>query len=209
MIPHIIITRYNEGLFSDNPFKIENPDGWMWDRLQYFKETVNGMNEQEGDFTWFITLDEGTPDHWIDKIEELTSGLPCIICSRFDLKPMIKELFIDYEYLATSRLDNDDYYNYGFIPQIQKRFEPKEKIIDTKGFQYDIINNKYYDDGRIHPNSPFITLISKDKIVLDFEHSKAHEKFPAERLPDALWTQVLHDNNLANKIKGVEIGKDN
>lgn len=207
MIPHIIITRYNEGLYSDNPFNIENPDGWMWERWNLFLETVNGMACQEGEFQWFITIDENTPVEWIRKISEVTMWYDCMITTRFNLKSLINDLYGN-EWKATTRLDNDDYYNDGFIQSVQSRFEKKEKIIDTKGVQHDIINDIHYDDGRALPNSPFITLISKDKIVLDFEHTKAPDLFKCERINTPLWTQVLHGSNIANKPKGKQIGKD-
>lgn len=207
---HYILTRYNVGLYSDNPYNIENPDEWMEERFKRFKETFNSVMMQSVHYTWLIFVDEKTPYKYILEIESLPRF------GYFYNVQIISGNYTDYdfnnvyEYTLTTRLDNDDILEPDFVETVQAQFCGREGVIDVEGRQFDTAAGKYYTVDRRYPNSPFITLVEKGanpKTVFHKTHTDLHKdyKWSAYVKGKPLYTQVIHGNNLANKITGKEI----
>ncbi len=121
----------------------------------------------------------------------------------------------DYQYLLTTRLDNDDALNVLYIDYMQTKMLDKFKqgegdlLINLEGgVKLDTNTGQYYM-SRMH-NSQFQTLIEEISIrktpirtVMGLgNHSTAHQRCKTYQDKDFLgWLQVIHPRNIHNRIK--------
>jgi len=206
MFKHYLLCRYNCGLYSSNPYNIENPNGWMEDRLPKFIRLCKSLKAQTNqNFQLIVSLDADTPIHYISDIF-LNAPDTSIITDSIPMD-LIKNNVIDSPWLITSRIDNDDEYYPDFIETIQSEFKEVTEVLDVQGVQYD--GENYYTSGRATPNSPFISLIepsNKPQTAHIFSHSQMNRKFKARFVGDKpLYIQHIHNNNVMNKIIGKKI----
>lgn len=119
----------------------------------------------------------------------------------------------DNDWVITTRINNDDCVAPTFIESIKNKFNNKTKIVDSKGCQYDSINNKWYSYHKTSPNSPFLSLIEKVSETNEYpvrtcyyrKHIDMIKYFQYEWIDKILYCQIIHDNNIMNKIVGDEI----
>lgn len=214
MYTHLIICRYNQNLYSTNPYNILDKDKWMTDRLIKFKRLLNSLNKQTClDFKFIVFVDNKTPDKHRKEIFNLIN---CTLknvkweISEQKIETFLKNLKINTDFIITSRIDNDDEYLPNFVKTVQESFNRREEVIDVKGLQYDLINNKKYTSGRETPNSPFISLVEKNgtiKSVYYCSHTNMCKNFKC-RFADNVgyqYIQNIHDNNIKNKIIGKKL----
>ena len=206
---HYILTRYNVGLYSDNPYNIDNPDEWMEERFFNFRNTFESVVNQNGDagYAWDIYYDDNTPHHFISALIVVYGRNNGWI--RF-IPWSMRKVIAHEDYILTTRLDNDDILEPDFVETVQAQFCEREGVIDVEGRQFDTATGKYYTVDRRYPNSPFITLVEKGanpKTVFHKTHTDLHKdyKWSAYVKGKPLYTQVIHGNNLANKITGREM----
>jgi hypothetical protein len=205
---HFLITRFNYG-WLDNVVKSRtgtavNTSEWLDERVLLFETFClpSVLQQTCQDFTWVMQFDPQTPVEIIKR---------CAVGSNVEI---IQEPIVDYftraklaePFLMTSRLDNDDALHEGYIEAVQSCFTERTQLLDTRGIQFDRIRHRYHTDGRRKPNSPFLTLIEKlngmPKTVHYADHAKMRRHFPARRLKQRLWCQVVHETNLLNRIRG-------
>ncbi len=199
---HALLTRFNVGLYSDNPYNVANPDEWMRHRMELFRETVRSVQEQtvppDG---WIIEIDKNTPDNfWIEIIE----AAPLAFVdkqrpSEVMWKPRTK-------WLITTRLDNDDLILPHFIGSIQSEFRGVEEVIDFDGSKLDPATGRTIEANRNSP-SPFISLIepwslqTPPKTVLyQGGHARIGKKYPVRTIDRKGWIQVCHGKNVINSM---------
>jgi hypothetical protein len=193
-LKHVILTRFNLGLYDR-----EDADEWMKHRMPLFEKTRESVLKQEGDFTWILSLDKRTPNRYLQEI---------ITDERMIVSHEHPNTFEPDGWTITTRLDNDDLYKPGAVEAIQRAFRPVEMVVDLKYHQ--LVNGEEWTSGgkadgweRPHPNSPFLSLISKEKNCYIRPHSKMINDFPAKfASKDVLAYMVIHDNNLGNQIVG-------
>lgn len=212
---HLILCRYNCGLYSSNIYKVKNPNDWMDNRIVKFINLLKSLKNQVcKNYKLYIFIDEKTPEYQIDillnKINDFLEESKFEITTGHPIK-YIQDLDLDSEYIITSRIDNDDEYTPNFIKSIQDCFNEEEEVLDVIGIQLDVINSKKYTSGRSIPNSPFVSLVEKNikpiKTVFCKQHSHM-PKFFKNRFVDnkePLYIQNIHDNNIMNKIVGKPI----
>lgn len=185
---HLIITRFN---YPENYPNLK-------ERIDLFnKYTFKGIKDQTNqNFKWII----------LSNNELNIKNATCM--SLGNLHKYIKKL--DYEYLITTRLDNDDFLLPEYINSIQafigKRILEENPIllIDTLGYRLDERNNAFYKD-KLYSNifsSPFISLIEKKghelkSHVYTYEHGGMCRRFPSVIVDKILWLQIIHNTNLA------------
>jgi len=202
---HYILIRYNCNLYGTNPYNIENRDEWMKQRENLFKwYTLPSLSGQiQHNFKVIVFVDPKTPEIFIQNIEYmfLHDDLDYAI-----IKNNIPAYCVRGKWNIYTRLDNDDMIAPDFTMNIQNfvlNHPGEEWLIDFKGIQVDIINNKQYTDGRHLPNSPFCSIITKDKRIFDYQHTDLPSFFENSIKLDKLgYYQILHGGNLANKPKG-------
>lgn len=205
---HYILIRYNINLYSSNPYNVENREEWMQERENLFRwYTLPSLSGQiKHNFKIIVFVDPKTPAIYLENIEYLLL--------REDLeysivKNNVPAFLMRNEWGLYTRLDNDDMLAPTFTMDVQNfvlQHPGEEYLIDFKGIQVDVINNKQYTDGRTRPNSPFCSIVTKDKRIFDYQHTDLPDHFEnAVKLDKIGYYQILHYNNIANKPKGEEI----
>jgi len=201
---HFIFTRYNLGLYENA--LIEDKVGWMERRLHLFDKCADSVKAQTNqDFTWIIAIDPKTPKRDFKRIQKVNT-FNSVVCSEYPpdfLRKIAKN--IKQEWIITSRLDNDDLLEPDYIKEIQDNFKGKLEVLDVKGRQLEVSSGKYYETGRDRPNSPFLSLIEPNndlKTCFYCNHTTMDEKFDSRLINKQLYVQVIHQENVCNKIKG-------
>lgn len=196
-LKHVILTRFNLGLY-DRP----GAEEWMKHRMMYFEHTRESVLSQDEDFKWILCMDIRTPPEilftmMIDERQEIMFKHP--------------NTYKPDGWTITTRLDNDDLYLSGAVKAIQDSFVEEEMVVDLKYHQ--LINGEAWTSGgrrdgweRPKPNSPFLSLISKDKNCYARPHSKMINDFKSKFASDeVLAYMVIHDNNIGNQKVGRKI----
>jgi hypothetical protein len=221
---HYILTRWNQ--LHDNShvynFKgITDPEKWNEERMNLFeKYCLFSVNAQVNkDFTWVLAFNSKTPKKYYEKYQKYP-----YIKIIFDMHPFTymnkiygKEIKKG-DWIATTRLDNDDCLHPNYIKEVKSKFDNKYALVDTAGCQFDVKNNTFHDSGRRYPNSPFLTVFEKAGEFSDHpihtayykSHTNLHLSFkgrPQILISDKgkLYCQIIHDNNVCNKINGEKI----
>jgi len=212
MFNHYLLTRFNVDLYTNNKYSIKDKGAWMRRRIREFEEwTAPSINIQtELNFDWIILLDQNTPDGYIKQIqgvlEDTAKNVNCTILYMEELDSYLNTE--EHKFIITSRVDNDDILHSDYIKEIQESFESKVQVIDVDGEQWDTQTNKYYTSGRDGKNSPFLSLVEKTdmdiKTCFEHDHTYMPWYYESKKIDKVLYTQVLHNNNIANKIKGIE-----
>jgi hypothetical protein len=198
-LKHVILTRFNLGLY-DRDSRIANE--WMDHRMPLFEKTRASVLSQEGDFEWVICVDSRTPHRYLEEI---------ITDYRMSIMHEHPNTYKPDGWTITTRLDNDDLYLPGAIKAIQDSFTEQELVLDIRYqqlYQGVLYSSGTKNDGweRPRPNSPFLSLISKEKNCFARPHTKMLKDFKgifASKEPLAY--MVIHDNNLGNKIVGRKV----
>jgi hypothetical protein len=203
---HYILTRFNIGLYSDNPYKIADPAAWMRERIRLFNQyclpSIKSQTCQ--DFTWILAFDGLTKLSIFNEIELPDNAITCVTQPHLYLRECVKEA----DWIITSRFDNDDYYEPDFVEVVQKSFRFEREVIDIDYKVVDEKTGKFYTSNRWRANSPFLSLCEPwENIVtaMGHPHSEMPNYYPAEKLPGCHAVQVIHGGNVCNKIKGKEI----
>ena len=213
---HYILCRYNTNLFSDNVYKVKNPTKWMIDRKSLFKWLLISLEAQTSDnFTFIVYLDSNTPEPLVNDVESMLINNLSVkweISFKHPIEDMRRRKKKS-PWIITSRIDNDDYYSPDFVATIQDNFSNTTEVIDVYGIQYDKEGDSFYTSGRSKPNSPFVSLIEPSSVcntVFIKTHTVMNQLYPARFVPDyyePLYTQVIHGDNVSNKIIGDKIDK--
>ncbi len=226
---HFILTRFNTASPKDGIalYDKPDPDKWMDERMELFRETKKSVLSQEGDFMWFIALDERTPARYVNEI--FGQGYSSKIVRIFeDPRTFFNNReFKNTPWVITSRLDCDDTYKPGAILAIQSLFEPRIKVIDIHyeqvkdGERFTSGNFKKGERYRKYNNGPFLSLVepsNRIKTCYCRPHSVLENGYPSEdglvEIPSCkvdkrggkpYANMVIHDNNIANHITGYKI----
>ena len=200
MFKHYILTRFNLGLYTNNPYNIENPDKWMDKRIKLFEETAlySIKNQTVKKFKWIIAFDENTPTRYIKMIDYCDCVELCFEQPHFYLRNQE----IAAEWIITSRLDNDDCYEPEFVEDIQSNFRFETEIIDIRYQRADYMIAKEHIRNRC--NSPFLSLIEKWEpgicTAMGYNHTDMPDYFPGRKINKILATQVIHGDNIKNSF---------
>lgn len=204
---HYILTRFNLGLYTTNPYKIKNPDKWMETRIKLFEKTAfpSIQKQTNKNFTWLMAFDKETPERF-KRIYDYCDSIE--ICHE-QPHQYLKLKDPENEFIITSRFDNDDIYEPMFVEEIQK---VATVLINTGRTATLIIDIKYLKtnfklttpSGRKRANSPFLSLFEpwgEDiNTALEYSHSTMPNYFSSIKIPMPLAKMVIHDNNIANKF---------
>lgn len=202
---HYILTRFNLELYQPNPYKVKEKGEWMNNRIELFKNYLNGLIHQTNkNFTVVFAMDRKTPHHYLSQITFLLDSIDVDYVYSFDKQPnvWIKENKPDTEWLITTRLDNDDELKPNFVETIQNEFREEEELLDVKGIK--MFEKKEYPYNRSGVGSPFITLIEPTEKCLTAMH-KTHSFMPTlykSRFvgKELLFIQHIHNYNQSNSL---------
>nr|ABW74900.1 putative glycosyl transferase [Sphingomonas sp. ATCC 53159] len=210
---HVILTRFNIAS-PGREVAIRNSPGWLERRFGLFEQfclpSIAGQTERN--FHWLIYFDKDTPVEFRERIErdrQIFNFTPRYV-AMFD-KAMIAE---DVRALATAgetlivttRLDNDDAVSSDFVARVQDAAKeaPAQTVLN---FPHGIAMR----GGQLYTasdhSSPFTSLVEKDVAGIETIWAKPHhelgEKWTIRQVPSKpLWLQVVHGENVTNRIKG-------
>lgn len=222
MFEHYILTRFNTQLDDNGLLLYDKPgaDEWMETRMVLFERTKESVLSQNGNFNWVVSLDERTPDRFLNEI--FTDER--MILTHLDIRhPFLEgEIKPKTDWVITTRLDNDDRYFPGFVTEVQGKFEPKLKVIDVAFYQLEEATDKLYVPRRKKwPASMYISLVEpKERVMTAFcrPHGQVFGEYPTEGdyktglknlrkighsyINKPLAMMVCHGTNMTNAIDG-------
>lgn len=210
---HVILTRFNIAS-PGREVAIRNSPGWLDRRFGLFEQfclpSIAGQTVR--DFHWLIYFDKDTPAEFRERIErdrQIYNFTPRYV-GLFD-KAMIAEdvralAAPDEQLIVTTRLDNDDALSSDFVGRVQAAAidAPAQTVLNfTQGIAM--------RGGRLYTasdhSSPFTSLVERDLAGIETIWAKSHhelgEKWTIVQVPSKpLWLQVVHGENVTNRIKG-------
>lgn len=218
---HFVITRFN--IRANYKCALKNPDNNPMKRIldeDYLKErfsifekyTLPSIKQQTNqNFIWLILFHKNTPDSFKKKIEELKEEFTFIDLyfgdeEKFDFLEYCNKQGENIKYAITTRIDNDDMFSYDYIDKIQEYANSNlhECILSfSKGRKYDLNSKKLYEYER--KDNHFLSMIgTKEECILQYNHSKIFNIGKEVIMLDSdkpMWTEIVHDSNVINRIK--------
>lgn len=215
---HALITRFNIAS-PGREFAIRTRPGWLDRRFELFERYCLPSVAAQScrDFAWLIYFDEQTPDEYKARVEALRSIFPFEprYCRMFERAQIIADVSARFPersgMLVSTRFDNDDGLHRDFIAAVQD--EAKDAAPGT------IINfpNGYAlgQGGLLYTardtSNPFTSLV--EDYAQDFttiwtvQHIDLATRYAVRQgRPERLWLQVVHGENVTNRIKGRRVG---
>lgn len=174
------------------------------ERVELIKKfTIPSLaNQVCKNFVWLVTGDHGL-------IEDDFLGINYIVEKSF--KKYIQNDSENYDYIITTRLDNDDYLLPNYIAEVQSVYfhSSTDLLIDLRGYRADTRYFDFYEDtSYLRMPSPFISLVEKVipgsvlKTVYFDQHTLMKNHFKLISLDVVGWLQIIHDHNkLMNRPK--------
>lgn len=222
-----LLTRFNLNYGASVQYICD--EDWHHHRFEIFNRYClpSVLGQTHSNFKWIIFFNDDlkkTYQTFIDETSQKSENIHFIF-----VKPgeNHRKLFLDYIneqvknlYLITTRMDNDDAISRYFIEKIQQKFletnskiaEPEFVINSGNGFQNELIfpYRKAIISGYHH--SPFISIASKRdhsgffKTAIDNSHHLwGDEITTVETGDEKLWVQIIHEKNLANRVKSLSL----
>ena len=189
---HILITRFNvhvpEWRNVDKRGVKTLDAAWLEHRWELFeKYTVPSVLNQTVDIEWVVLFAPGT----------VVREGPYVALHVEDWLPDL-QAWLPKGWLATTRLDNDDYIAPTFIATIRRYLREREEFLNIP-FGYLLRDDVLIPEK--HTANPFMTYVSCDGLsVYHLPHGKAmSDHAPIIQIPTGrLWTQVIHGRNYHN-----------
>ena len=193
---------------------------WLERRLQLFKDwalpSVLGQSTQ--DFKWLLLMNAETPTKYRHAFYNLIkpySHYNLVFTLRNDLVSaryaLLTHVYRDEDWVIETNLDSDDAISKNFMAIIQREFRGEKEIIDTpRGFTVNKEGTLAF--GRATKEvSAFRSLVEPTNERFDTLYATIHggtrKIAPLRSLKDkmgaygsARWLQILHDENLTNKL---------
>lgn len=192
---------------------------WMEHRIKLFDKYCypSILGQTNKNFKWLIFFDDETTDKTLfEKYDQCIK----IYLKDYDIwnhklasKEIKKLIHPKTKWIMTTRFDCDDALAKTYVDDIQKKFVPKDMILNPSiGVTYDIYSKVARRFQYLCPNS-FLTIVEK----LTHNHVKTchyvnhpllrnyFKCFTQVRTEYPLWLQIIHDKNLGNVLRGKRI----
>lgn len=211
-ITHIIITRYNIGLYDGSYLRPPSlsPADWMIHRATLFHTycvpSVKGQTCQA--FKWLVLFDQATPQNGLaNAVKDVRcAAIRSGITVTPDVVAWIRRN-VTTEWVLTTRLDNDDALHRRFVEDLQEAARPRlECLCFTSGWSTDGLVAR----RRTWHCNPFISLVEPTdqdiRSVCDGPHGNAHQRWPYRTIGhEGRWLQIVHGVNVANAMAGTPV----
>lgn len=210
---HVILTRFNIAS-RGREVAIRNSPGWLDRRFGLFEQfclpSIAGQKNRN--FHWLIYFDKDTPAEFRERIErdrQIYNFTPRFV-ALFDKTLIAEDVRAlgtpGEDLIVTTRLDNDDAVSDDFVARVQAAAQdaPAQTVLN---FTHGIAMRR----GRLYSASdqsnPFTSLVERDLAEVETIWAKAHhelgEKWTIKQVPGRpVWLQVVHGENVTNRIKG-------
>jgi Putative rhamnosyl transferase len=209
---HFVLTRFNIAS-PGREAPIRNAPGWLARRFDLFEAfCLPSMAAQApGTFRWLIYFDEQTPTEFRTRIAAAQAIVPfdAIFVGPFRAGLAALDVAARLERkggrLITTRLDNDDAVSSDFLARVKAEAEgfPDGTIINFR-------EGIALQEGRLYTaaddSNPFTSLVEQAataETIWAAPHTELAARFPLRQvITDPCWLQVVHGENVANRIKG-------
>lgn len=216
---HFIITPfYVRRHFTAKTGKIEEQFAsleWLDDRLRLFETyclpSVAAQSDQN--FSWFLYFDDSTPQKYLDRVGAAISRYGNIFikrCAFWEGSTLVNDVASTLDertrWVITTRLDNDDGLQRGFVSMLHSAAEETTEFLN---FPRGIIwySGKCYLYS--HPSNAFLSKVEPAhslRTVWIGPHEHANRIAPVRQLSQTpAFLQVIHGNNVSNKPRGTRI----
>lgn len=217
LLAHVVLTRFAVRLTED---AAAPSDEWIARRRRLFEAyCLPSMQAQtRQDFRWVLFVDPGISETSRAELASYRSVLPGIVVA--DLSPddplgyerAVRALLPDEATaVVTTRIDNDDAVSVDHIARIREAVagvaaDERRAFVFTSG--YELSAGRLY--WRPFPRSPFASLVEPTLGTLSTVMGAGHEALDAvapvtELAGDAAWLQVVHGDNILNRVRGVRV----
>lgn len=217
-IDHVICTRFNLPTSIGPESVIRAKNDWLGDRVALFERyTVPSMQAQTNqDFTWIIYLDPKSPDWLLKRLRPLVDD--GLLTTLFRESVSWQDLSADArgvsgaarEVVLTTNLDNDDGVASDFVDRLQDlaRRHPRAALYLSNG----LIVNGDAVYLRQDAGNAFCSVAEPwddPQTAWRDVHNRLHRHFPTvtEGGPPA-WLQVIHGNNVSNRVRGRRVSPE-
>ncbi len=210
---HIILTRFNLQYEIDSTTHIQSV--WLQERFSLFETYCLPSIEQQTcqNFTWLLLSSDQTPEPHRKRLEAYSKRFPkikIIFCPFYNdcnvLYKKIGEKYVQgYDYLLSTRLDNDDMLEAHFVEIVQRYVEtcPLPLCNQIISFPYGI--QWFTKDNIAFPVewklSHFHTFLENATDVIT-SLGKDHTLLPKKNLvlmpKKNAWCEIVHNGNICN-----------
>jgi hypothetical protein len=221
-LPHVILTRFNLGLYNQYAGRFPDPDQWMDRRIDLFRRlTVPSVaGQRAAEFEWLVFVDRRTPARRRAELAGLSDRFELIPADApspetFDTALAAFRTWLGRRPrprgLITSRLDNDDALFPDFAASIQaaaRAFGPGPAVIDApRGYRLDLAAGRAVSlTKRLSPFLSFWEPVGDPATVRTCwarRHTRMGGMGPViDPGGGPLWVQTAHRTNLKNTPLG-------
>lgn len=216
-IDHVILTRFN--LPTPGPESlIRAQDGWLRNRVALFERyTVPSLRQQTmREFRWIVYLDAESPQWLRDRIDPLVAEglLVALYRERVDWQDVAvdaRELTgATADLLLTTNLDNDDAVAVDFVERLHAAaaVNAPAALFLRRGLIVQASQVYLRDD----PDNAFCSVAeawSDPQTAWRDWHTLLHTHFRSVNVPgEPGWLQVIHGQNVSNKVHGALTSPD-
>lgn len=218
---HVIMTRFNMPS-PGRESQIRAKPGWLAGRFDLFERYClpSIVAQTSRDFHWIIYFDRETPPEFRARIEACRAIFPFIpyYCDYFSAdgwpRSLDETLAERTPYLLTTRFDSDDALSIDHVERLQaaiSRFAP------TGRQSFNFTNGVVIERGKVyaheHLSNAFASWFEPwdetTRTAMSIRHMHmARYGTIAQVDGPAAWLQVVHDDNVSNKVRGTRARPD-
>lgn len=219
---HVILTRFNIAS-PGREVAIRNSPGWLERRFELFERYClpSVADQTISNFKWLIYFDENIPGHFRERIERarqkiaFTPHFVGVTRAGFaipDVQDLVDRFQTDGDVVVTTRLDNDDAIARDFVRNVQLAAGQHEI-----GTVLNFPNGVAMRQGRLFTahdlSNPFTSLVEARtapvKTIWSAQHHMLGQKWNLVQIETPpMWLQVVHGENVTNRIKGRQLPAD-
>jgi len=216
---HIILTRFNVKS-KGKESKIRLQPNWLDNRFKLFETYCfpSICKQSNKNFIWLIYFDIDTPEEYKQRITDLANE--CEQLNPFYIDEWNKEnvdsailslIAKDRDFLLTTRLDNDDGLHPEFVETLQRGVESKHN--KYYNFPYGMTFAAGYAYSHKDNSNAFLSRIESVKNFKTAWEKPHPEVIKTENVEQLnlkyAWLQVIHGQNVSNKIRGAILNPEN
>lgn len=207
---HIILTRFNLQYALQSTIHIQ--DGWLEERFRLFEQycfpSIIAQTNQQ--FDWVILLSDQTPKNYLSRLAKHTDSHKNIyieLCTYYEdvniLYKNIGEKYVQgYDYLLSTRVDNDDMLAKDFVETLQKKLpltHTSVVLTFTNGIQW--FERKNMAFAVAYERNHFLNFWEEKQNIrtsLGVDHTKVQSKNLIKLHSPFMWCEIVHENNISN-----------
>lgn len=212
---HLLLTKFNVPLVAGDGPRRGIQEHWLAARMELFERWTLpsvAMQTRPPD-RWLIFVDAQTPERYLSRLRAIRQPLASICTIDGQLSDeMIGTIVREYVppevgLLLTSRIDNDDAIAATYLERVWGQATGWRGFLNPRsGLQY--VDGMIF--RRWDSRSPFLTMVEDlaaseiPRTAFSVEHHHAETLAPVRQIGGPpLWIQVVHGQNLANKVQGL------